>query len=216
MVSILKLVSVAKDEGLDISFYPIFADAEIARARNAAVAHFLKDQDNTHLLFLDADLIFEPKDVFKLIEADKDVISGSYPKKYIVWDRLKENINEEPVDFSAGGEIKVTKDNFLEVEYVPQGFLLIKREVILKLINHHPELHYQNYMDNYGDNNYFYDLFKVGVNNEGFYESGNWHFCSLWKRLGGQLLIHPEVNAKHLGWYEYSGNFMNYLINLKK
>jgi len=216
MVSILKLVSVAKDKGLDISFYPIFFDPSIGRARNAAIAKFLQDQDNTHLLFIDSDTVFEPEDVFKLIESNKDVIGGSYPKKYIVWDRLKENPDAERVDFTINGDVSITKDNFLNVNYVPTGFLLIKREVISKIIDNHPNIKYINQVDGYGIGEEHYDLYTVGINDKGTFDSGNWRFCSLWVEMGGELLVHPEINVGHIGWQEYRGNLMNHLINLKK
>lgn len=195
-----------------MSFYPIFFESLVSRARNAAVAHFLEDEENTHLLFIDSDIIFEPEDVYRLIQADKDVIAGMYPKKYIVWDRLKKDPNAERVDFPIGGEIKVTEDDYIESNYLPTGFLMIKREAILKLIADHPELKYRNDIDGYGfDNDNFYNLFNAGIRN-GIYESEDWGFCSLWKESGGQVLIHPDINLKHVGWHEYSGNLVNYIF----
>ena len=212
MMSILKLLNSAKETGLNMSFYPIFFESLVSRARNAAVAHFLEDEENTHLLFIDSDIIFEPEDVYRLIQADKDVIAGMYPKKYIVWDRLKKDPNAERVDFPIGGEIKVTDDDYVESNYLPTGFLMIKREAILKLIAEHPELKYRNDIDGYGfDNDNFYNLFNAGIRN-GIYESEDWGFCSLWKELGGQVLIHPDINLKHVGWHEYSGNLVNYIF----
>ena len=212
MMSILKLLNSAKETGLNMSFYPIFFESLVSRARNAAVAHFLEDEENTHLLFIDSDIIFEPEDVYRLIQADKDVIAGMYPKKYIVWDRLKKDPNAERVDFPIGGEIKVTDDDYVESNYLPTGFLMIKREAILKLIAEHPELKYRNDIDGYGfDNDNFYNLFNAGVRN-GIYESEDWGFCSLWKESGGQVLIHPDINLKHVGWHEYSGNLVNYIF----
>jgi hypothetical protein len=212
MMSILKLLNSAKETGLNMSFYPIFFESLVSRARNAAVAHFLEDPENTHLLFIDSDIIFEPEDVFKLLQADKEVIAGIYPKKYIVWDRLKQNPEAERVDFPMGGTLTMTEDNLIELEYLPTGFLLISRTAIEKIITAHPELKYRNDIDGYmsaGDN--FYDLFKVGIRN-GIYESEDWGFCSLWKGVGGKVLIHPEINVKHLGWHEYSGNLMKFII----
>jgi uncharacterized FAD-dependent dehydrogenase len=29
---------------------------------------------------------------------------------------------------------------------------------------------------------------------------------------GGQVLIHPDINLKHVGWHEYSGNLVNYIF----
>ena len=212
MMSILKLLNSAKETGLNMSFYPIFFESLVSRARNAAVAHFLEDEENTHLLFIDSDIIFEPEDVYRLIQAEKDVIAGMYPKKYIVWDRLKKDPNAERVDFPIGGEIKVTEDDFIESSYLPTGFLMIKRKAILKLIEQHPELKYKNDIDGYGfDNDNFYNLFNAGIRN-GIYESEDWGFCSLWKESGGQVLIHPDINLKHVGWHEYSGNLVNYIF----
>ena len=212
MMSILKLLNSAKETGLNMSFYPIFFESLVSRARNASVAHFLEDEENTHLLFIDSDIIFEPEDVYRLIQAEKDVIAGMYPKKYIVWDRLKKDPNAERVDFPIGGEIKVTEDDFIESSYLPTGFLMIKREAILKLIAEHPELKYKNDIDGYmGGEDNFYNLFNAGIRN-GIYESEDWGFCSLWKESGGQVLIHPDINLKHVGWHEYSGNLVNYIF----
>ena len=216
MMSILKLLNAAKDSKLNISFYPIFFESLVSRARNAAVAHFLEDKENTHILFIDSDIIFEPEDVFKLLQSNKEVVAGIYPKKYIVWDRLKKYPEAERVDFPVGGSVKMTEDNFLEMDYLPTGFLLISRTAINKIIKAHPELKYKNDIDGYmsaGDN--FYDLSKVGIRN-GIYESEDWGFCSLWKSVGGKVLIHPEINVKHLGWHEYSGNLLNYIIGMGK
>ena len=216
MMSILKLLNAAKDSKLNISFYPIFFESLVSRARNAAVAHFLEDKENTHILFIDSDIIFEPEDVFKLLQSNKEVVAGIYPKKYIVWDRLKQYPEAERVDFPVGGSVKMTEDNFLEMDYLPTGFLLISRTAINKITKAYPELKYKNDIDGYmsaGDN--FYDLFKVGIRN-GIYESEDWGFCSLWKSVGGQVLIHPEINVRHLGWHEYEGNLLKYIIDLNK
>jgi len=212
MMSIIQLFNSLKDDKIDYSYYPIFFESLIPRARNAAVAQFLEDKTNTHLLFIDSDIIFKPEDVYRLIQANKEVIAGIYPKKYIVWDRLKENPNDERVDFPIDGEIKITEDNFIESEYLPTGFLLIKREAIQKLIDANPELKYENDIDGYmNTEDNFYNLFRVGVKNK-IYESEDWGFCSLWREIGGKVLIHPDVNVKHLGWHEYSGNIINYLF----
>jgi hypothetical protein len=211
-MSIIQLFNSLKDDKIDYSYYPIFFESLIPRARNAAVAQFLEDKTNTHLLFIDSDIIFEPEDVYRLIQAEKDVIAGMYPKKYIVWDRLKKDPNAERVDFPIGGEIKVTEDDYIESGYLPTGFLMIKRKAILKLIEQHPELKYKNDIDGYGfDNDNFYNLFNAGIRN-GIYESEDWGFCSLWKESGGQVLIHPDINLKHVGWHEYSGNLINYIF----
>ncbi len=61
----------------------------ISRGRNAAAASALH-HNSDYLMFIDADVIFQPEDVFKLISHDKDVVCGVYPKKYV---------NDEKVNF---------------------------------------------------------------------------------------------------------------------
>ena len=82
MMSILSFLNMCYQKNIAATFYPIFFDSLISRARNAAAAEFLAS-DATHLLFIDADISFDPEDVLKLVESDKDVICSPYPKKYL-------------------------------------------------------------------------------------------------------------------------------------
>jgi choline kinase len=182
----------------------------VSRARNAAVAHFLQDEDATHMLFIDSDIIYEPEDVLRLIQADKEVIGGMYPKKYIKWDHIKKYPEAERVDFPVGTS-KINSEGFIETKYAPTGFLMIAKTAINKLIKSNPQLKYRNDIDGYGTGDTFYDLFHVGIK-DGIYESEDWGFSSLWREAGGIVYIHPEVNLKHVGWHEYEGNLQKYII----
>jgi len=42
----------------------------------------------THLLFIDADIEFNPDDILNMINADHDIISGVCPKKIVNWERV--------------------------------------------------------------------------------------------------------------------------------
>jgi hypothetical protein len=214
MMSTMKLLNFVKDKQLAVTFYPIFFDSLISRARNAAVAHFLQDSDATHLLFIDSDIIYEPEDVMKLVEAKKEVVGGMYPKKYIKWDYIKKNPTAEKVDFPIGTS-QINSQGFIETIYAPTGFLLIAKTAIKKLIEKNPNLEYKNDIDGYGLGDNFYNLFNVGVKN-GIYESEDWGFSSLWREAGGTVYIHPDINVKHVGWHEYEGNLKKYILENKK
>lgn len=78
--AVLQLNNVLREKNIDSMFSFMFNESLITRARNALTHNFLKT-DSTHLLFIDSDIGFNPHDVVKMIEADKDVIGGIYPKK---------------------------------------------------------------------------------------------------------------------------------------
>ena len=141
MMSVLKLLSHMHKNSLDGTFYPIFFDSLISRARNAAAAEFMSS-DCTHLLFIDADIAFDPDDVIKLIVSDKDVICSPYPKKYFKFDQIKKDGPRELVDFAVSGEVKFHSDKEFEIESVATGFLLISKNVFTKLIKTYPEIEY--------------------------------------------------------------------------
>lgn len=209
MMSILKLYDYIKRTGLSASFYPIFWDSLISRARNAAAAEFLKE-DHTHLLFIDADISFEPNDVQKLIDADKDVICSPYPKKYIRQDNIKNN--REPVDFAVSGECIKVSDSIYEIDSVATGFLLIKRNVFEQMIKAYPEIEYINDIDGYGPRSKMWDFFKVNINPKTkIYESEDWGFCTAWKNIGGKVYARTDISLGHWGWNEYKGNFNKWL-----
>src|SRR5438105_1383148 len=84
MKSCLDLQGVCQQYGIETRFSFIFNESLITRARNYLVDEFLRS-GFTHLLFLDADIHYNPQDVIALLALDKDVIGAPYPKKSIKW-----------------------------------------------------------------------------------------------------------------------------------
>ena len=64
-------------------------DALITRARASLLSQFLDDASATHLLFIDADIGFEPEQVFRLIECGAEMCAAVYPIKRIDWRRMR-------------------------------------------------------------------------------------------------------------------------------
>jgi hypothetical protein len=84
MKSSLDLQGVCQQYGIETRFSFIFNESLITRARNYLVDEFLRS-GFTHLLFIDADIHYDPRDVIALLALDKDVNGGPYPKKSIKW-----------------------------------------------------------------------------------------------------------------------------------
>jgi hypothetical protein len=67
---------------MQVQFSFLFNESLITRGRNY-LAHEFLESDATHLMFIDADIDFDPKDVIALLAMNKPVIGGPYPKKCI-------------------------------------------------------------------------------------------------------------------------------------
>ena len=83
--SLIPLPGLLKEKDIDVSFSFMFNESLIQRARNGLVHGFMQRKECTHLMFIDADIRFSPADIISMMEADKDVICGIYPKKEINW-----------------------------------------------------------------------------------------------------------------------------------
>lgn len=84
MKSCLDLQGICQQYGIETRFSFIFNESLITRARNYLCDEFIRS-GFTHLLFIDADIHFDPRDVIAMLALDKDVIGAPYPKKSIKW-----------------------------------------------------------------------------------------------------------------------------------
>ena len=207
----------------DISFSHngIFFESLIGRARNVSGSHVLTN-DYTHLLFIDADVIFEPEDVFKLIDAHVDVACGVYPKKYFSSNKMNyvadkkphklktKHWNELVTDPSSElreHHFKKIKQNskLVEVNYAATGFMLIKKSVFEKIAKERTDLEYKNDIDGYMSmSDRYFDFFPCSINPDTKkYESEDYGFCNLWTSLGGKIHIIPSIKLKHQGNFAF-------------
>jgi hypothetical protein len=155
------LASMAANYGMDVRFFYLFNESLITRARNYLVDEFLRS-DCTHLMFIDADIGFDPNDVIALsvIAAegtDKEIVCAPYPKKCIAWEKIKravdrgfadkdpDNLEKYVGDYVFNpkeGSGSIALDEPVEVLEGGTGFMMIKRHVLEQMIAKHPELHY--------------------------------------------------------------------------
>ncbi len=209
MLAVIALIQKFQELNIKLTLYPILSESLVSRGRNAAVAHFM-GSSATHMFFVDSDIIFNPSDVVKLLNSDKPVIGGIYPKKV-----LKSQDNSFQVEFTAKGKVEIENDLCL-VDYIPSGFLCIRRDAIEKLVQKNPELKYTNDVEAYHSDDcveHYYDFFKPGVNSETkLYMGEDEGFCKLLSDAGVPLYVYPNITLAHIGNFNYIGNFQE-LIN---
>jgi hypothetical protein len=181
----------------------------VPRARNILNAMFLEAKECTHLMFIDADIEFEPESIIRMLAMDKELITGAYPKKTLPVDYA---IN---LKFSDKDRTQVRVDmGAVEVLDASTGFWLMKREVVDKMIEGYPELFYLN--DSSIDpkfNQYCYSFFDtIHDPDDNRYLSEDYTFCRRWQKIGGQIWLDPNTKLNHVGSYTFEGN-VNKIFN---
>ena len=216
--SLLKLVQLFNDNNIEHEVVFLGSESLISRARNSLTAKFYSESKFSHLLFLDADLIFNPESIIKMLGEDKELIGCPYPKKKYNWNKVFDNSLDPS---KAEQELFLYTDVYynllkkgkmvgtvLETKDIPTGCMLIRRSVITALMLARPNRKYQNNiagMEEDGMNNYFYDLFGTGVI-DGVYLSEDYYFCHLVRELGINCYLESGYTFGHIGKEIFYGN----------
>ena len=184
-----------KAHELDISWAVecVSNESLIPRARNLCVNSFLYSSvDFTHLMFIDADIAWEPKSLLALLNRDEDVVGGMYASKHMPT-RVIANI--------IGPKME---NGLTEVDKIGTGFLLIKRHVFEKL-DAHPSVKlfgWENGMPSDSQKGLLKTYFDTSVR-DGRYLSEDWFFCENWRDLGGKVWLDTNVQLAHTGSFVY-------------
>ena len=195
-------------------------DALITRARATLLAAFLDDPQATHLLFIYADIGFEPDQVMRLLDFDADVTAAIYPVKKMDWDKIRVTLDAKMPDPAAASLHYVmelanpaqaeARNGFVKVRYAGTGFLMIRREAVERMCARHPELKYKNDHSSLGaaDNPHRYALFECMIDPvTGTYLSEDFAFCKRWTDMGGEIWADLHSRLSHVGSATFSGDF---------
>lgn len=202
-MSFIKWGNTARQLGIEWAIETMTNESLISRGRNTLTAKFLNNTESTHLMFIDADIGWEPWHVLAMIDRDVDVIGGLYPMKTMP---IKWVVNG--FDGAEQGE-----NGLQEVSKTGTGFLLIKRQVFEDMKAHpavkpfksdiglDPQLdqHMRTYFDTAVRDNRYY--------------SEDWTFCENWRDLGGKIWVDKRVMLRHTGSYVFDQNAQNELYN---
>ena len=111
---LINTLSTLRQMGVDIQIEFCKNDSLVTRARNNLVARAMANKKMTHILFIDADITWEPTSILKLLIADKPIVGGVYPLKHYHWDKLmKDPLNPYKSDIIPSW-IKTKNDSQLK------------------------------------------------------------------------------------------------------
>jgi hypothetical protein len=193
-------------------------DALITRARASLLAQFLDDPTSTHLLFLDADIGFDPEQVLRLIECGADMCAAIYPIKRIDWDRVRTTMKAAGPNPGATAlkyvfevddpNAVVAKVGFVKVRYAGTGFLMVRREALERMCGHYRQLQYKrdHSLDAATPSNNRFALFECMIAEDGTYLSEDFAFCKRWTDMGGEIWADLNSKLNHVGPMTFCGD----------
>lgn len=218
MQSVISLMQHARSSFFDVTLAMLGNDSLITRSRNTLVSAFLDMPQATHLLFIDADISFDPKQVERMLRFGEDVVAGVYPLKVLDWDHMRGTVSrswgEEAALRYCGtactGEEAETRDGFITGSQAGTGFMLIARTAIERVIAAYPELRYSRmlvYPPAATGNRSHHAVFDCMIDPDtGTYLSEDYAFCWRWRRTGGKVWLDTAGRLTHTGMHDFRGN----------
>ena len=188
-------------------------------ARNMLADQFLHQTEATHLLFLDADMGFEPLELMHMLEfADRDVVAAVYPSKSFNWAAIASAARKHPeappaelaeiagnfdgmVSLPDGATFAVGREP-VEVATIGTGIMLISRAILLRLavspnIPHHIFASKDRTIPAF---------FENGTDAENRYVGEDYIFCQRVRAAGGKIWGCPWLRTTHSGNVDFVGN----------
>jgi hypothetical protein len=216
-----------REIGMNASWCHLTNESLITRARNELVRVFL-ETGHDYLMFIDADIGFSGEAVAQLLQADKDIVCGIYPKKEVNWESVERAASagkEGLADYAGAfvfnaveGEGITDETGCIEVRHGGTGFMLIKREVFEHLKPYVPTYRVSSFQDpETGEyaKPLTHEFFATSIDESGALLSEDFHFCELWRAHGGKVYAQPFINLLHIGTHVFGGDILKSGGNLK-
>lgn len=166
------------EAGLQSALLILEGNCHVDDARNSIVRDFL-ESDCTDLMFLDADVTWEPRGLVQLCERGEDIVGGVYPYR-------REGSDHMPVRLMHGE----VRNGLREVEGLPTGFMKIRRHVLEKMSQARPW-----YFDKIYQTHLVFN--RSDPDEQHTRWGGDLDFCRRWKEMGGKIYALEELRLGH-------------------
>lgn len=200
--SLVPSLSLLRAAGAEVAYAIYQNSGSIPRVRNQAVASMM-GKGYTDLVFIDADMAWNPKDLVKLVAYNTDIVAAAYPAR-------SENNQRWIVVWPE--EIKQHSSGLLTAQRVGTGFMRIRNTVFEKLEELYPDWHYQapHTRDEDEAKHLFaffdYEL-KVGKDGKRGHLSEDYRFCDIATDAGFTIWVDPDIYMEHIGTKKFIGTF---------
>lgn len=228
--SLIELSRIFQSYEIPLTFYYLFNESLIPRARNYIADEFMRSEF-THFMFIDSDIGFVADDIFTMFcmsvkrHENTDVIAGIYPRKGIAWEKVRQAVLQgkgadnpyELEDYAADYVFNFAPDqkeiNIAEPFNVMEagtGFLMIPRYVFEGFMMRYPSLTYlpdHVRTEHFDGSREIYLFFDTVVDPKTRrYLSEDYYFCQYVRAIGYDITVCPWFKLKHIGSYTFKGD----------
>lgn len=175
--------------GISLEVCINYGSSLVVTERNRILMSFLKS-DCTHLLCIDADIGWPAQAVKNMLDYDLDVIAGVYPCRQTKSFICRAYLNED-------GNIVKNEKNLIKMNYIPAGFMLIKRGVIETLIKIFASLYFET-TDSSQKKESGYAIFNTELFNGEFWGE-DYVFSRRVREAGFDIWVDPTIEFDHNG-----------------
>lgn len=230
--SVADLASICTSNGIEMRSYFLFNESLITRARNYCVDEFMRS-DCTHMMFIDSDIGFDPRDVLAMLalqgdDTEYDILAGPYPKKCISWEKIKLAVDKGVADEDpnvlekfvgdyvfnpkgGGGNIRI--DQPVEVMEVGTGFMMTRRSAFEKFEKAFPQYSYKPdhvRTEAFDGSREIMQYFQAEIDPASKrYLSEDYWFCQKMIQIGGKIWYCPWMKLQHVGSYIFGGSLVD-------
>lgn len=221
-LGMIQMVSIFTQARVPFQFSYMMNESLITRARNS-LAHDFLETDCTHLMFIDADIGFNPADILRMINTNKDIICGIYPKKEIDWIQVdkavKAGVPAQDLKNHTGAFVvnlvddapsaEGNRNSPIQIANGGTGFMLIQRKVFEALIGKVPTYNNDMFLavDTDRKTKVINEFFATSIdtNSGNRLLSEDYHFCKIAREQGFTVWAAPWAYLQHCGSYIFSG-----------
>tara|TARA_R100000656_G_scaffold39181_1_gene32864 strand:+ start:152 stop:646 length:495 start_codon:yes stop_codon:yes gene_type:complete len=157
------------------------------------------------MLFIDADVEFEPEAIFRMLVTQKDIICTPYRIKLQDTTKVK-----YAVDYGDEKKIPVSPGEIVEVEQGPAGLMIIHRKVFEKLMKDYPEMkiNFHGGLTQALDGKHMYNFWDTTFDSKkGLWKGEDLSFCDLARKAGFKLYANLASETIHHGTWGWKGKF---------
>ena len=210
MLSVTRLVKEFTKAGLEWQIETV-KSPYVSKARNALTALFLRSKYD-YLLFIDADVEFNPEAVIRMLVTKKDIILTPYRVKF----PQDVNFTKYSVSFPDDKNVSILPGDLVEISEGPAGLMLIHRKVFEFLMDSCPRLKIKHPFQKESDP-YLYNFWDTTFDlDRGLWRGEDISFCRLARDYGFKIYANIKSRTTHHGSYGWPGKFEDALTKEKQ